>query len=371
MVRQAASMRFFLGAETPRGYLSLFSRIALESQGWTRFILKGGPEAADILEKLSELLEQNGRAVWKIPCSENPDRMDAVLLPEEKIIVADGTPPHSIELPLPGVCGEVIYLGDCRERGALTAYKQEILEAVQEYRLCTERCRRFLSASGALIQDVGTVAAEDIDREKLERFAQRYAANYFGRQAGKKPGEEYPCFLSAVTPRGITGYWEEAQRLCPDTWILEDAYGAVSRLLLSRLRELALEYGEEVISCYCPISPHEKLDHLLFPRLGKAILTSGRFHKLSVEGSKRVHAERFSSMEHIRMRQKKLGFHIKAARQLIEEAGNQKSKALSYRSQIEALYRGAADRSALEKKAQDLCRIVMQMAGQSRTADEG
>ncbi len=365
MGRQAALASFFLGAETPGGYLSFFSQDAWKMQNWERVVIKGGPEAGEMLEKLEERLRENGTVFFRVPCAEDPERSDGVILPGEKVLVLNGAPPRGIDPELPGVSERVICLEECRRKEELYAAREEIFALAEERRLCRERCGRFLSAAGALIRDVSAVAMEDIDREKLERFALKYAAEHFKKSVPECSGTDYSCFLSAVTPDGVTGYWREAKGLCPKVWILEDAYGAVSRQLLARLRELALKSGEDVISCYCPLTPCEKLDHLLFPRLGTALFTSGRFHRLEIEGVRRIHAERFLSMDHIRTHQKKLGFHVKAARQLIAEAGRQQARALELEKGIFALYRAATDPERLEKQTEELLRTVEAAAGRA------
>ncbi|MDD2956141.1 MAG: hypothetical protein PHD67_07485 [Oscillospiraceae bacterium] len=364
MAEEVKTAVFFLGAQTPQGFISLFQRAAPRQGGWEQFILKGGPGTgkSTALQRLLTRLLQQGFVTQEIRCAGDPGQLDALVLPREKILVADGTPPHVMEPELPGVLGRVFCMDEGLDAGLLRRRREEIVQLAEEKALCRERCGRFLTAAGSLIHDVSAVAAECIAEEKLERFAQRFAREHFLRERRPGAGEEQMRFLSAVTPEGITGWWGAVKNLCPTVWVLEDAYGAVSRRLLGRLRELALEYAEPVVSCCCPLMPGEKMDHLLFPRIGLALLTSGRFHPLVMERARGLHAERFLEMGPLRMRQKKLGFHVKAARRLIEEAGRQQALALRFHQEIESFYAMAADRSAADRQTGQLAAEVEELA---------
>jgi hypothetical protein len=56
-----------------------------------------------------------------------------------------------------------------------------------------------------------------------------------------------------------------------------------SRLLLAALRSQALEAGWDNISCYCPLSPFEKLEHLFIRPLGVGFMTQNDYMLPEIE----------------------------------------------------------------------------------------
>ena len=82
-------LHFFLGANTPQGFVSRFDQLANPAEGWREFVLKGGPGTgkSSLIRKVAEHIEL-------IHCSSDVDSLDGVILPEIKTSIADGTSPH-------------------------------------------------------------------------------------------------------------------------------------------------------------------------------------------------------------------------------------------------------------------------------------
>ena len=66
-------VRYFLGANSPGGFYSLYDQLIDPAEADAVFILKGGPGCGK-----STLMK----------------RLDAILLPEKKTAIVDGTAPH-------------------------------------------------------------------------------------------------------------------------------------------------------------------------------------------------------------------------------------------------------------------------------------
>lgn len=115
-------------------------------------------------------------------------------------------------------------------------------------------------------------------------------------------------------------FHQTLQTLCSRIYAIEDEYGAASRLLLAELRGRALAAGLEIITCACPLSPYDKLEHLLIPSLGLGFTTSGGCHKVDFPVYRRIHAARFTDAERLRQKRQILSFNRRAARELLAEA---------------------------------------------------
>lgn len=89
-------LHFFLGANTPQGFVSRFDQLADASDGWRSFILKGGPGTgkSTLMKRVAKNVEEHCPLVEIIHCSSDVDSLDGVIAPAIKTSVADGTAPH-------------------------------------------------------------------------------------------------------------------------------------------------------------------------------------------------------------------------------------------------------------------------------------
>ncbi|MCL2488959.1 MAG: hypothetical protein FWE80_09780 [Oscillospiraceae bacterium] len=87
---------FFLGANTPAGFVEFTGDLYDPHDGWRVYILKGGPGTgkSSLLRALWTRMAELGAEVELIRCSSDPQSLDAVRLPGIKVLVIDGTHPH-------------------------------------------------------------------------------------------------------------------------------------------------------------------------------------------------------------------------------------------------------------------------------------
>ena len=89
-------IRYYLGANSPTGFYSLYDELMDPGSAAGIYILKGGPGCgkSTLMRQVAQQAEDRGLKVEYIPCSGDPDSLDAVILPEQKIALVDGTAPH-------------------------------------------------------------------------------------------------------------------------------------------------------------------------------------------------------------------------------------------------------------------------------------
>ena len=89
-------VRFYLGANSPAGFYSLYDQLIDPAVAETIIILKGGPGCgkSSLMRKVAQAAEDKGLSVEYIQCSGDPDSLDAVLIPAIKTALVDGTAPH-------------------------------------------------------------------------------------------------------------------------------------------------------------------------------------------------------------------------------------------------------------------------------------
>lgn len=89
---------FFLGANTPQGFVSRFDQLADPAEGWRKFIIKGGPGTgkSGMMKRLAAELSSRTNRLELIHCSSDVGSLDAVIAADLKASIADGTAPHGV-----------------------------------------------------------------------------------------------------------------------------------------------------------------------------------------------------------------------------------------------------------------------------------
>ena len=344
-----APVRFFLGANTPGGFVGYIDDLYDAKDGWQAYIIKSGPGTGKsslmraVLDKLTDL----GQEAEVICCSSDPNSLDGVLFPAMKMCILDGTAPHVIEPSYWGAVEQIIPLASCMDTALLHRQAPAVIAATDANKAMHARCRKFLGAAASLIGDSTRIAAECTDEAKAVRCAARIAAREFG-PLSETPGREKRRFLSAVTPDGLITFHETLQALCPRIYAVEDDYGAASRLFFTELRQRALAAGLDIITCACPLAPYDKIEHLLVPSLGLGFTTSNPWHKADFPVYRRIHAARFTDAEKLRLKRQLLSFNRRAARELLGEAVAISAEAKALHDQLEGYYTGAMDFAAVD-----------------------
>lgn len=243
MMEQKYNARF-LGANTPEGFISLFDELYDPAEDWRAYIIKGGPGTGKsrLMRRVADELEQAGYTAQRVLCSSDPDSLDGVIFPQIRACIADGTSPHVIEPRFPGAVEELVNLGDYWDAEQLRVHAEGIRAAALKNSAYHQRCIGFLSAAGSLANDTLRIALECANTDKIAAYASRFAAREFGAGHGRV-GRESRCFLSAITPKGFVMCADLIAEQCDRVIVLDDAYGAVSSLILDRLRSYALGGG--------------------------------------------------------------------------------------------------------------------------------
>lgn len=351
------NVTFFLGANTPKGFINEFSELYSPFEDWGVYILKGGPGTgkSGAIKRIIKEAENLGLFCEKIICSSDPDSFDAVIIPEIKFTVADGTPPHVIEPKFPGVCEEIVNFGDCRNREMLRLKSGEIKEttlAVSQFHM---RCVRFLSAAASLRSDTKRILRNCADRTKIENYSARFSAREFGPPSGRI-GTEAKRFLSAPTPKGVFTLFDTVSALASKVIVIDDPHSAAAPLLLENLRRRALSLGLNVISCLDPFSEDCETAHLIIPEKDIALFTSSLLWESRFEPYRRISAKRFLKEEEAARFKGRIAFNARAAAELTDEAVLLLQGAKTAHDRLESFYTPAMDFEKVERKTETIIR---------------
>ena len=107
-------IRFFLGSNSPQGFVSRFDQLDCGDPQWHTFIIKGGPGCgkSTFMKRIASVFAERCAGMQLIPCSSDPESLDAVILPEWKVSIVDGTAPHVLEPKNPALSESILSFGD-------------------------------------------------------------------------------------------------------------------------------------------------------------------------------------------------------------------------------------------------------------------
>lgn len=352
------SIRYFLGANSPQGFYSLYDQLIDPAQARAIYILKGGPGCgkSSLMRRVAQRAEDAGETVEYIQCSGDPDSLDAILLPGRKTAIVDGTAPHIVEPVYPGVVESYVNLGECYDRVGLNGVRDEIMGCMTGYKDCYKRAYRCLGAAAEIAEDMRAI----LTTEALEEKAAKRARGILSREVrteGSGSGQVVQRFLGAVTHQGLVRYYDTADILCKRIYILEDSYG-LAHLLLTHLLSGAAAAGHDVVACPSPMAP-DRLEHLLIPGLSLAFLSASPALPYNKRPARRIHIDAMVDAELARRNKARLRFSRKVSSALTEEAVSSLAQAKAMHDELESLYNPHVDFDRVYRKADDLAAEIL------------
>ncbi len=346
-------IQYFLGANSPTGFYSLYDHLLPPERARAIYILKGGPGCgkSTLMRKIGAWAEEAGLETEYILCSGDPDSLDAVILPASGVAIVDGTAPHVMEPKYPGAVERYVNMGDCYDKEALWPLRGEIMECMSGYKGCYQRAYRCLGAAAEIMEDQRSALLTDDLAQKLAKRARGILTREVPRRRGERPGQVKLRFLGAVTHRGPVCLYDTALAQCGRVYVLADSCGLAHELLIHLLAGVTAN-GYDAVACPDPMAP-DRLAHLLVPRLGLAFLTAAA---LPVPGTpyRRLRLDAAADGEVLRRSRPRLRFAKKVSAALVEEAVSSLALAKAMHDDLEAIYNPHVDFDLVDEIAQDV-----------------
>ena len=335
---QAKVSRYFLGANTARGFYSLYE--AFGSPHDMIWYIKGGPGngKSTFMRTVAAAAEEEGLTVEYAFCSGDPASLDAIYIPERRIGYVDATSPHVQEPGLPGVTGRYLDLSAFYKKG-IKLEPRAIADGFTAYRRHYSRAYELLGAAEladpARTPDLTVAGAMDALSQRAgdmtRSLPEHGAANSVRR-----------LFLSAWTCEGRTFFRESLDRFKKVYWLHSDA-GLADPFLreidtLCRCRALA------TIQCLDPLSP-ERLEGVLIPEADTA------FYRY-LSGGKRKGSHIYLDKDLLTGDADVLSSYQRSAAlyaHLLRQVADALAKAKRFHDALEAEYRPWVDFKALDR----------------------
>ncbi len=331
---------FFLGANSPEGFYSLYESARKEKE-YDTFLIKGGPGTGKSSFMKKVLENQNDAIIERVHCSSDPDSLDGIILHDKNIIMLDATPPHALEPQYPGAVESSVNINECWDEKALKTRRAQIVATSDENSKLHARARRFLKAFYTLCADNTFLVTDSIDKQKLTAFCPKLCDKIIPKQKGT--GQKFERLLSAVTPKGIVFYQSTVDALCDTVYVIKDEFSLCSEQILKTAENMALGRGFDVYSCYCPMSSGKKLEHLIIPALKVGIITQNRYHTYSGKAHRVINYTRFANVSKLKEKKNKISWNRRCATELLSQAIRTLVQAKQNHDKLEALYTPSVD----------------------------
>lgn len=348
------SVSYFLGANTPAGFYSLFNQLYNPENDNIIYLIKGGPGTgkSSIMKKIASAAEHNGYSVDRIPCSSDPLSLDAIMIPELKISFADATSPHIINPIYPGICEHTVDLSLCWKKDKLKSNSDIIKKLTKENTAAHKKCIRFLKAASIVNEEITEILKPVYDYEKINRFTTRFIKTEISHA---EKGECKKIFLSAVTPLGIVIQYDTLF-LTDNIITINDKYGYAGQLVINNIKEYCKSNNIKRTECLCPLNPDKKTEHIIFDN--SAVFSANTYHPMIKKCSRTINSERFIIKEEYNKIKNRLNFLNKTKLELFSESIRSLEEAKALHDILESYYIAAMDFSMVSEITDNLIKEI-------------
>lgn len=350
--------RFFFGGVTPSGFSTQLAQV-ISGKEYSTYILKGGPGTgkSQMMKTIAGRFAQREN-VTCFHCSSDPDSLDAVLLHASKAIIVDGTPPHVSEPRFPGVCQEIIDLGQFWNKAVLRENRESIIAASELNKSMMTGAASYNKALGLICDDTCTCAEGLADRQRIEDAARSFCDRLFkDRENRTSRGKQTIRQLSVMTKDGYTTLPDAAES-CRKLYILDDGLFAASCMFIDFAATRAMECGYDIKLSPCLLSRKPISEHLLIDEIGVVLMASNPLTQITSEKAEHIDCSLFYDAGQMRPYEKHFAANhslmdaiASASREMLEDAKR-------VHDEMERYYTSAMDFDALDSVCEKVCEEI-------------
>lgn len=351
-------LKYFLAANSCEGFFSAFKDCYNAENGWNAYIIKGGPGTgkSSFMKYVTAKAGDKGLKTELCPCSSDPNSLDAVILPENKTVILDGTAPHTVDPTYPGACEKILNFGDFWDEQELESHRKEIISLTQRNKNLHKTASRYMLATGQIILDNYKTANACTNKAKALTYAQNLCRHFIPLNDGI--GFEWVRFIEGITPLGVVSYSNTVLKSCENIVIINDEFGSASNIIINYIHDYALKSGYEIITLKNPFLPSLLTDHIIIPKLSLAFVTENEYMHFDTD-IRRVHSRRFINCKQLHNSRERIKFNKKASRQLLLSAAATLNQAKAVHDELESHYIKAMNFEAVVQFADDFVKKIL------------
>ena len=332
---------YFLGANSPQGFYSLYENFIDPVSDTALYILKGGPGCgkSSFMKKIAEAMTAAGYNTEQIHCSADPESLDGVYIPALKTAYVDGTSPHVIEPKYPAAMEEYINLGVFYDTQALRQRKAEIIQITQAYKVCYTKAYSCISSAWQVERELYSVLNTDALKATIKKHVKGIISREFKKKA--EPGKVSVRFLSAFTYMGNVCRFDTVAALCNRVYVLDNEFGFAPEFL-SLLSAAAVQNGYDIILCKSPMEP-DKTEHVIIPELSLSYISQTKKHKYTGSPYKHIRLDALADRTLLHANKESIKSGRKLANALYSEGKAALNSAKTLHDKLEAVYNPHVD----------------------------
>lgn len=284
--------KFFPGANSAYGFYSFYDQV-IDSDATRIFVIKGGPGVgkSTLMKGIAGELLEKGIDVEFHCCSSDNGSVDGIKIPLLNIACIDGTAPHVVDPKYPGVVDEIINLGDLWETRGLLEHREAIMSSTRENGRLFRRAYRYLSAAKLFLDEVEGCFLENeaLDSAGLDKLAIDLIKDIFADSVVwmSNVKRERHLFTTAITPDGFVNHLDCDTGHLKRRFIVCGDYGTGKHPLIRKIADASIMRGYFTEIYHCALDP-QKIDHVVIPSLGTAVLNSAFPHEVAIRGADRI-----------------------------------------------------------------------------------
>lgn len=351
-------VQYFLGANTPEGFHTLYGQLLPIEKAEGIYLLKGGAGCgkSTLMRQIDNEAQARGFVTQQILCSGDPDSLDGLVIPKLKVAIADGTAPHIIEPVYPGVVERYVNVGDCYDCEGLQSVREQLISVSKTYKEACTRTAPCLAAAGELGETILSVLWTEKLGERLSKRATGILNREIKAKNPKEVGSVTQRFLSGNTCLGRMALHHTVSLQCEKIYQLWDSYG-ISHGLLMPLLTGAVERGYHVVACLNPMNP-KKLEHLLIPELSLGFVTSSPGLPFEGDSDRKIRLETMLDEGLLKENRPRLRVYRKMYYALLDEIVSILGDNKRIHDKLEEIYHPFVDFNRLSQVTADLGREI-------------
>ena len=336
---------FFIGANTPKGFVYADKNLLSEASLTKLYIIKGGPGTgkSTLMKKCRAHFERLGYNVFSYYCSSDPDSLDLLIIEShnKRVAIADGTAPHSLDASIPGAVSEIIDLGTLWNASALENQIEIIARECAEKALAFDTARKYLASAKEIKNILNNSATKGFDEEKTKKFISRLLAS-IPKQKTKAIKKQ--VITEAISMNGAIrlSTFDNAELLIG----IED-FGGITPLFFDMLEKSIFESGRSVTVSYSPLG---EIAEIYLPEQNTAFVPA----RDSIKYHRYIRLSRFANKEYFSSCIAKRRFNERCFLELLDGALISLADAKKHHFALEEIYSKAMDFSAIDNIGSNL-----------------
>lgn len=352
---------FFLGANTPKGFYSLFKELYHPEDNWFCYILKGGPGTgkSTLMRNISKTKSQDNINHEIIKCSSDPDSLDAIIFENSKKAIVDGTAPHTIDPMFPGVSDEIINLGEFWDNKILQNNKTKIMLLFKENAKYHKISSQYLTTFGYAYNYNLKIISQIINYEKLNKFCEELTNKLNFKKQNNKNCKTKKRFISSVTPKNYLFLKNTPEQLCDKLFIIQDDYNIISNYIINYINNYVKNLNYNIVLCPCPFSPDNITEALFLTDTKLGFVTKNQFLdqeflcdlnvKTEIINTKKfIDKSKFSDFKNI------INFNSKFCKKFLSESVKALEKTKKIHDELENIYSSSMNYTKINKTTEKL-----------------